>query len=125
MPSADKRLPGWGEMPKKPGLYLSLNHGRDFPQQLLKNEGFAGPKIGPLTYIKTRCAQQVTLGFASRRDAACYFPAAQSLTHFLEILEGMLIFGGKFYGDWDVCYIPAEFCKRPVCKTKNQTGYSP
>ena len=46
-------FPAWGDMPKRPGLYLSLTHGRDFPQQILKKQGFAGPKIGPLLYMKT------------------------------------------------------------------------
>lgn len=119
MPNAINGLPGWGKMPSKPGLYLSLNHGRDFPQQVLKTEGFAGPKIGPLSYMKTRYAQQVTLGFENPRDAARYFPETRTQEiHFLDILEGTLIFGGKCYGDWDVCYIPVEFCKAPKRKIK-------
>ena len=55
-PTAD--LPGWGEMPKRPGLYLSLNHGRDFPQQVVKARGFVGPKIGPLLYVQMPYAYQ-------------------------------------------------------------------
>ncbi len=122
MSNAIRELPGWGEMPSKPGLYLSLNHGRECPQQILKMQGFAGPKIGPLSYMKTRYAQRVTLAFQNQRDAARYFPEAKrQKVHFLDILEGTLVFGDKCYGDWDVCYIPAEFCKaRTGRKLKNQ-----
>jgi hypothetical protein len=68
MNNPTQNLPGWGEMPKRPGLYLSLTHGRDFPQQFVKTRGFAGPKIGPLLYVQTLYAQQVTLRFANARE---------------------------------------------------------
>ena len=119
MSTANNGLPGWGQMPHKPGMYLSLNHGCDFPRQVLKTEGFAGPKIGPLTYLKTRFAQQVTLGFENHRDAGLYFPETKSQeVQTLEIVAGTLIFGGKCYGDWDVCYISAEFCRSRGSKIK-------
>ena len=103
-------LPGWGDMPKRPGLYLSLSHGRDFPQQTLKQQGFTGPKIGPLLYMKTIYAQQVTLRFATQRDAKRFFPHTTLVVNSLEVVEGTLVFGDKCYGNWDVCFIAAEFC---------------
>ena len=69
MTDATKDLPDWGEMPSRPGLYLSLNHGRDFPQQTMRGRGFPGPKIGPLLYVRTQYGQELTLRFANRRDA--------------------------------------------------------
>lgn len=103
-------LPGWGEMPKRPGLYLSLTHGRDFPQQVVKSPGFAGPKIGPLLYVQTLYAQQVTLRFANKRDAKRFFPDTTLTVNSLEVIEGTLVYGDKCYGNWDVCFIAAEFC---------------
>jgi len=102
--------PDWGEMPKRPGLYLSLSHGRDFPQQTMRQRGFAGPKIGPLLYVQTHYAQRVSLPFANRRDAKRFFPTTTLTLNLLEVIEGTLVYGDKCYGNWDVCYIAAELC---------------
>ena len=109
-------LPAWGAMPKRPGLYLSLTHGRDFPQQTLKKQGFAGPKIGPLLYMKTLYAQQVTVRFANVHDAKRFFPDATLVVNSLEVIEGTLVFGDKYYGNWVVCFISEEFCSAPQPK---------
>jgi len=103
--------PDWGEMPTRPGLYLSLSHGRDFSQQTMRQRGFSGPKIGPLLYVQTHYAQRVSLRFANRRDAKRFFPTTTLTLNLLEVIEGTLVYGDKCYGDWDVCYIAAEFCK--------------
>ena len=92
-----------------PGLYLSLNHGRDFPQQTMRGRGFPDPKIGPLLYVRTQYGQEVTLRFAIRRDAKRFFPEATLATHTLQIVEGTLVLEEKCYGDRDVCYIAKEF----------------
>lgn len=104
-----KDLPEWGEMPKKRGLYLSLSHGREFPQQAMKGRGFPGPKLGPLLYVKTHYGQQVTLRFQNRRDARRFFPDTTISISSLEVIEGTLVYDKKCYGDWDICYIAAEF----------------
>jgi hypothetical protein len=106
-----KELADWGEMPSRPGLYLSLSHGRDFPQQALKQRGFAGPKIGPLLYVQTHYAQRLVLRFANLRDARRFFPEATAATTGLDVIEGTLVHGRKCYGDWDVCYIAPTFCR--------------
>ncbi len=105
-----KELPEWGDMPKRPGLYLSLCHGRDYPAQVMRGRGFAGPKIGPLLYAKTHYGQEITLRFATLRDARRFFPQAESFSPTLQVVEGTLVYGDKCYGDWDVCYIAREFC---------------
>lgn len=97
-------------MPRHPGLYLSLSHGRDFPQQAMKTAGFPGPKLGPLHYVKTLYAQQVTLRFLNRRDAQRFFPNTSLTINSLEVIEGTIVFGSKCFGEWDVCYIAPEFC---------------
>ena len=94
-----------------PGLYLSLNHGRDFPQQTMRGRGFPDPKIGPLLYVRTQYGQEVTLRFANRRDAKRFFPDTAMATNTMQIVEGTLVLGEKCYGDWDVCYIAQEFCR--------------
>lgn len=103
-------LSGWGVMPKRPGLYLSLSHGRDFPQQAMTGRGFAGPKIGPLLYVRTRYGQEVIVRFVNKRDAAKFFPAATEAIQALQVVEGTLVYQDKCFGDWDVCFIDALFC---------------
>ena len=112
MTKATKELPDWGEMPKRPGLYLSLSHGRDFPQQVMRGRGFPGPKIGPVLYVRTQYGQEVTLRFTQKRDCVRFFPTAASAYQCLQVVEGTLVYGDKCYGEWDVCYIPPEFCRR-------------
>ena len=68
-------------------------------------------KIGPLLYVQTHYAQRVSLRFASRRDAKRFFPTTTLTLNSLEVIEGTLVYDDKCYGDWDVCYITAEFCK--------------
>lgn len=77
----------------------------------MRQRGFAGPKIGPLLYMQTHYAQRITLRFANRRDAKRFFPNTTLAINSLEVVEGTLVYGDKCYGDWDVCYIAAEFCK--------------
>lgn len=110
MVNATHELPDWGAMPKRPGIYLSLTHGRDFPQQTMRSRGFPGPKLGPLLYVRTRYGQEVTLRFANRRDAKKFFPDTTDNLQTLQIVEGTLVLGEKCYGDWDVCYIAEAFC---------------
>jgi hypothetical protein len=109
-PTSD--LPEWGEMPKRPGLYISLNHGRDYPRQVMRTRGFSGPKLGPVLYVRTHYGQEVTLRFATKRDATRFFPNSTSALQTLQIVEGTLVYGEKCFGDWDICYIPQEFCLR-------------
>ena len=111
MKNAFSELADWGEMPSKPGLYLSLNHGRDFPQQTMRTRGFAGPKIGPILYVKTLYGQELTVRFANKRDAARFFPETKSVLQTMQVVEGTLVYNEKCFGDWDVCYISEDFCR--------------
>ncbi|MDP3751834.1 MAG: hypothetical protein Q8Q98_08260 [Polaromonas sp.] len=120
MQNPTQGLSDWGVMPKRPGLYLSLSHGRDFPQQTMKGRGFAGPKIGPILYVRTQYGQEVSVRFPNKREAAKFFPSAAETTQKLQIVEGTLVFQDKCYGDWDVCFIDALFCT-----TANQISTTP
>lgn len=79
----------------------------------MRGLGFAGPKIGPVMYVRTRYGQEVIVCFANKRDAAKFFPEATVAIHTLQVVEGTLVYGDKCYGDWDVCYIPKDFCLPP------------
>lgn len=79
----------------------------------MRGLGFAGPKIGPVLYVRTRYGQEVIVRFANKRDAAKFFPEATDVIQTLQVVEGTLVYGDKCYGDWDVCYIPKEFCLPP------------
>ncbi|MBX3659826.1 MAG: hypothetical protein KF740_15445 [Ramlibacter sp.] len=111
MTKATSELPDWGQMPTRPGLYLSLSHGRDFPQQAMRGRGFPGPKIGPVLYVRTQYGQEVSVRFANTREAKHFFADAKSSIQKLQIVEGTLVHGDKCFGDWDVCYIAKEFCR--------------
>jgi hypothetical protein len=79
----------------------------------MRGRGFAGPKVGPLLYVRTQYGQEVTLRFGNKRDASRFFPESASAHQKLQIVEGTLVLGDKCYGDWDVCYIAREFCVSP------------
>lgn len=111
MKQALNELPDWGEMPSRPGLYLSLSHGRDFPQQTMRNRGFPGPKLGPLLYVHTHYGQEVALRFANLRTAKRFFTDTATAMHTLQVVEGTLVYGDKCFGDWDICHIAKEFCR--------------
>lgn len=106
-----KELSDWGRMPEKPGLYLSLSHGRDYPQQCMRQRGFAGPKLGPLLYVQMQYAQRITIRFSRALDAKKFFPDLKGARMVLEVLEGSLLYGTKCYGCWDICFIAADFCE--------------
>ena len=110
MKASTNALSGWGHMPCKPGLYLSLSHGHDYPQQYVRQQGFAGPKLGPLHFVETQYAQSICIRFLSKREAKKFAPDATGVHLELDVVEGCLIFGGKCYGCWDVCYVDDDFC---------------
>ena len=67
-------------------VYLKLFHGRDRPDQDLDDWGFEGPILGPFPYVHTTYAEDVAVG----ND--CY----------LKIVDDLLVYDGKYYGDWSV-----------------------
>ncbi len=90
---------------KKAGLYLLLSHGRDHPQQTMRDLGYIGPRLGSLLMVKTRYAERITLLFASEGDAKLVRPDAVHGYVGLEVIDGMIVHDNKCYGDWEVCYI--------------------
>lgn len=87
----------------KSGLYLGMMHGRNTPDEDMSWWGFNGPVIGPLNYAHTTYGSELKLEFVDESDRALYFgEAAQEV---LSIhTDGLLMYAGKYYGDWTVFY---------------------
>ncbi len=102
-------LPIYGSKPTRPGMYLGLFHGRDKPKQVMDEWGFNGPMIGPLEWVHTTYTCTIRIAFQMASDALRYF-GTDDTEQFLELHGDMLMFGGKFYGDWTVCVVEPDDC---------------
>jgi hypothetical protein len=112
-PAGNETLPRYGERPHKPGLYLGLFHGRHTPNEQMDDWGFAGPTIGPLRWCHTTYATHIKIEFECAEDASLYF-GQDHVNCEIDIAEDLLVFDGKYYGDWTVFYIEPDECARPV-----------
>jgi hypothetical protein len=113
------KLPNYGEKPARPGMYLGLLHGRDHPQQQMSDWGFNGPMIGPLQWFHTTYACTVRIAFESAIDGLRYFGEAGT-DHEIELSGDLLVFGGKYYGDWTVYCVEPEDGTRPADSFRSQ-----
>ncbi|TAH13741.1 MAG: hypothetical protein EAZ11_02620 [Curvibacter sp.] len=120
----DDAIPEYGQSPAKPGLYLGLFHGRDDPNQKMDGWGFNGPTIGPLVWCHTTYANDVKIEFESECDAKRYFRDHLTQQDF-GIKGDMLIYAGKYYGDWTVYYVPPSECLPPedTFRASKRAGY--
>jgi hypothetical protein len=100
------------EQPHKPGLYLGLFHGRNEPAEQMEGWGFTGPAIGPLKWVHTTYANNIKIEFENAGDAAIFF--VEDRFYELRLDGDLLIFDGKYYGDWTVYYVTPEDCARPA-----------
>lgn len=103
-----------------PGLNLGLFHGRDAIDACMDDWAFDGPVIGPLDYVHTTYASEVKLRFVDDRSAARYFPDTGVVTNLatgqcspcleaaLAIAEDLIVFDGRYFGDWTVFYHKEE-----------------
>ncbi len=98
------RLPIYNEdTPAKPGLYLGLFHGREDPEKKLDGWGFNGPIIGPLNHVHTTYLSHIKIEFETPQEARNYGFDPGSLME-LVTDDDMVLFQGKWYGDWIVYY---------------------
>lgn len=104
-------VPQYGAKPKKPGLYLGLFHGRHEPRERMNGWGFDGPTIGPLRWCHTTYATDIKIEFENAADAAEYFGVVEEQFE-LNIDADLLVFDGKYYGDWTAYYVSPEDCER-------------
>ena len=110
---AESTVPQYGFKPKKPGLYLGLFHGRHYPNQPMNDWGFDGPTIGPLRWCHTTYAFDIKIEFEDKADACEYFGFASEQIE-LPVDADLLVFDGKYFGDWTVYYVKPEDCERPA-----------
>jgi hypothetical protein len=100
------QVPKSGERPHKPGLYLELLHGRNFPNQPMNGWGFDGPMIGPLNWCHTIYATTIRIDFQCAEDERLYFqdvcfPDARDM----RIHDDLLVYDGRYFGDWTVFHV--------------------
>jgi hypothetical protein len=92
------------------GMYLALFHGRDSEFEDMNGWGYNGPLIGPLRYVHTTYDSNIKLAFSQQEGPLVAFEKARmyGIEHGSEdeiifrAKDGLLPFGGKFYGDWTV-----------------------
>lgn len=87
--------------PSQSGIYLALFHGRKRPNAQLSDWGFNGPLIGPLKDCHTTYAAHIKLSFIKPEDSRKYGFNPENMID-LNIIDGMVVFDGKYYGDWRV-----------------------
>ncbi len=73
-------------------VYIQLLHGRDDPNEDMKDWGFDGPTLGPF----------VAVHFTYRQFIRCITDPAQELELELEFHEDLLVFEDKYYGDFEI-----------------------
>ena len=71
-------------------VYLKLLHGRDDPDQDMNDWGFDGPMLGPFAAVH----------FTYMCHIRCIALDGDELE--LEYHEDMLVYEGKFYGDFEI-----------------------
>ncbi len=76
--------------------YLKLFHGRASPDEQLDGWGVDGPIFGPFPFF------HMTYGVEIKFD--------QAQCHALSIFEGLVFYGGMYYGDWSVFDGPPDAC---------------
>ncbi len=102
-------VPAYGEQPAKVGLYLALLHGRRSPRSKLSDWGFDGPLIGPLSWFHTIYATDIRIEFESSCDEERFFiEPIHPDPHELASIDGLVEYGGNFFGDWTVLYIDED-----------------
>lgn len=111
---ADLQIPKYGERPSKPGLYLALLHGREFPRQQMNGWGADGPVIGPIRWCHTTYATEIKIEFENADDELLYFRDTNfPQPRYLDIVDDLLSYGGRYYGDWTVFAVTFEESAMP------------
>lgn len=81
-------------------VYLHLFHGRNSPDEDLDDWGFNGPTIGPLRYVHTTYASHLKFEFLEDEAAAKFGLDPEEGE--LRIVDDMVVYDGKYFGDWSV-----------------------
>lgn len=78
-------------------LYVRLYHGRNDPTEQLDDWGFDGPTFGPLSGVVSTYCTTIRLHGESN-DAELW----------LTVIDDLIEWDGKFYGDWEVFIAPTN-----------------
>ena len=63
--------------------------------------GFDGPLIGPILWFHTTYALELKVLFATASVERLYFSEARHPEQtYLQLVDNMLVYNGKYYGDW-------------------------
>ena len=68
--------------------------------------------MGPLEFFHTTYANTIHLKFENVDDAELITGKSEVYLE-LELMDDLLYFDGKFYGDWTVYMVETEECFRP------------
>lgn len=80
-------MPGAKSDAERTGVYIDFFHGRKDPGEELGDWGEEGPVLGPFDYAHLTYCQEINLN----DDGAS-----------LKIVDGMVYYGGMYYGDFSV-----------------------
>lgn len=83
---------------KTRGVYLRLLHGRNEPEERLKDWGFDGPVLGPFQAVHFTYINQIRcIPFIDQDDEIEF-----------EVHDTFLVYDGKYYGDFEIVSDPAD-----------------
>jgi len=83
---------------KQTGVYVRLLHGRNAPDERLKDWGFEGPVLGPFQAVH----------FTYTWHVRCIpYPEKGDEIEF-EFYDDLLVYDGKYYGDLEIVSDPAD-----------------
>lgn len=112
LPAVTRGVPMYGETPETAGLYLAVFHGRAEPCANMSGWGENGPLIGPLKHVHTVYAGTVHIEFENLETARRY--GLDDTGYMFEMHDDMLVFDGKYYGDWSVMHFDPPAVTQPL-----------
>ena len=91
------------DKPTRPGMYLSLLHGRKDPEQDMDNWGEDGPMFGPLAWCHITYLSSIGLCALGDDDGTGPMLSMDDPMHFA---YDMLYYDGVYYGDFELVAAP-------------------
>lgn len=90
------------DAPRPAGLYLTLFHGRDTPEEEMDDWGYDGPIIGPFKWCHITYCTTFNFGFVGDEDGT------GPTTVVTITKDSLILFDGKYYGDWEFQLLEAN-----------------
>ena len=108
-----------GQRPDRPGMYLTLFHGREGRREQMNEFGFAGPLLGPLRYCHTTYLSDIKILFEDLEEARLCC-GCDERDVILSVVDDMIHFENAYYGDWSVFTMDVDECQRPNDTFRNK-----